>query len=277
MAVSSCLSPPRCVPVTGRALALRCRVHPGVCLLGQRAAGVEEDSGVGAGLAGTAVLQSSSCCLSGAVPGPGEARAPTLLGLHPRARALLAAAAGALAARPIWSLCVQRTETKQNKLVSWPEQRAHTVKGGLRGAAPCLSPPSQGLWLSAATSCRLLFYIWYFEKSMMVVNGVQRRGRGPGLPTGRRSSRPSPAWPGAAVGAAGAASSGNDYPICLSDRRGPWCPPSRASASTAGPRLEGAAELIFQELRQARQMLPSPEQHVCLGCSGARGHRFLPP
>lgn len=89
---------------------------------------------------------------SGALPaacqglswGLGRHAPPPLLGFYPHPRALLAAAAGALAVRPIRSLCVQRTETKQNKLVSWPEQRAHSVRGGQRNAAPCLSPPLPG-------------------------------------------------------------------------------------------------------------------------------------
>ena len=82
---------------------------------------------------------SSSCCLSGAVPG-WETRAPSPARLLPPSSALLAAAAGALAARPIQSLCVQRTETKQNKLVSWPEQRAHSVKGGRAAQLPACLP-----------------------------------------------------------------------------------------------------------------------------------------
>ena len=82
---------------------------------------------------------SSSCCLSGAVPA-GETRAPSPARLLPPSSALLAAAAGALAARPIQSLCVQRTETKQNKLVSWPEQRAHSVKGGHAAQLPACLP-----------------------------------------------------------------------------------------------------------------------------------------
>lgn len=63
--------------------------------------------------------------------------------LHPLPHALLAAAAGALAARPVRSLCVRRTETKQNKLVSWPEQRADPARGGVQ-RAPGLSPPPRG-------------------------------------------------------------------------------------------------------------------------------------
>lgn len=117
----------------------------------------------------------------------GLGRAAPLLA-PPPPLALLAAAAGALAARPIRSLCVRRTETKQNKLVSWPEQR-HTRRGGAlqRGSLPV--SPSQGSWLSAATSCRLLFYIWYFEKSMMTVNGVRGRGGAWGCPEPLRGLR----------------------------------------------------------------------------------------
>lgn len=129
-------------------------------------------------------------CLLGTVPRAwGRHAPPPWLGFLPHPCALLAVSAGALAAGPIPSLLrVQRTETKQNKLVSWPEQRVHLERGP-RSAAPCLSPLPRGLWLSAATSCRLLFYIWYFEKSMMIVNGVQRPGEG--LPElGRTSTGP---------------------------------------------------------------------------------------
>lgn len=55
---------------------------------------------------------------------------------------------------------------------------------------------------------------------MMVVNGVQSGGGARACPQGGAPR----AWPGrlrAMAGAAGAASSGDDYPICLSDRRGP--------------------------------------------------------
>lgn len=66
-------------------------------------------------------------CLSGAVPeASGRHAPPSLAGLPPHLQALLAVSTGALADSPIQSLLrFQRTETKQNKLVSWPEQRAH--------------------------------------------------------------------------------------------------------------------------------------------------------
>lgn len=86
--------------------------------------------------------------------GPGEGGPPARLP-PPSLLALLAAAAGALAARPIRSLCVQRTETKQNKLVSWPEQR-RTRQGGALHAAPCLSPPPRG------PGCRQPHPVGYF-------------------------------------------------------------------------------------------------------------------
>lgn len=143
--VSSCLSPPRCAQVTGRVRA------PQGAAPRARAVGLEE-AGFGAGLSGTAVLQGSSCCLAGASRGLGRPAPPPLSGLHPHARALLAAAAGALAASPIWSLCVQRTETKQNKLVSWPEQRVRTG----RGAAQCGSLPVSPLPGALAVGSHIL-------------------------------------------------------------------------------------------------------------------------
>lgn len=72
------------------------------------------------------------------------------------------------------SLCCVFREQRQNKINWFPGRSSgRTGKGGPHSTAPCLSPlpPPQGAWLSAATSCRLLFYAWYFEKSMMIVYG----------------------------------------------------------------------------------------------------------
>lgn len=92
-------------------------------------------------------------------------------------------------------LCAFR-EQRQNKINWFPGRSSGALgEGGpaQRGSLPV--SPSQGLWLSAATSCRLLFYIWYFEKSMMIVNGVQRPGEGPRLARGEAVLL---AWPGPA-------------------------------------------------------------------------------
>lgn len=101
-------------------------------------------------------------------------------------------------------LCAFR-EQRQNKINWFPGRSSgRTRRGGASATRlPACLPLSQGLWLSAATSCRLLFYIWYFEKSMMIVNGVRRPGEGP-LACPRRDAPPGRACPGAAAGAAGA-------------------------------------------------------------------------
>lgn len=154
-----CPPPARALPGTSQSLAglwpLCHSVPPEVCLRGQRpwlkAASAKMRTSWGQQSSGA--LPAAGRGLS---RGLGRLEPPPLLGLHPHARALLAAAAGALAARPIWSLCVQRTETKQNKLVSWPEQRARMGRGGRCRAAPCLSPPPRG------SGCRQPHPVGYF-------------------------------------------------------------------------------------------------------------------
>lgn len=91
-------------------------------------------------------------------------------------------------------------EQRQNKINWFPGRSSGRARrrGAKRSGSLPVSP-SQGLWLSAATSCRLLFYIWYFEKSMMIVNGVQAGGGASHLGEGR-------SCPGATAGAAGASS-----------------------------------------------------------------------
>jgi hypothetical protein len=94
----------------------------------------------------------------------GDTRPPSPAGLPPHLQALLAVSAGGLAASPIQSLLrVQRTETKQNKLVSWPEQRAHW-RGGPHSAAPCLSPlPLGALAVGSHILSATFLYLVFWE------------------------------------------------------------------------------------------------------------------
>lgn len=193
------------------------------------------------------------------VAGLGSA-APLLGSPPPPLLALLAAAAGALAARPIRSLCVQRTETKQNKLVSWPEQR-HTRRGGALQCGSLPVSPSQGSWLSAATSCRLLFYIWYLEKSMMTVNGV--RGRGGALEL--------PGATAAAAGAAGCFLRMTIPYVGLSDRREPQCPPAALLPARPAGSSRGRQSSAFKSQAGGGPM-PGGGRPL-----GAHAHRRVPP
>lgn len=193
------------------------------------------------------------------VAGLGSA-APLLGSPPPPLLALLAAAAGALAARPIRSLCVQRTETKQNKLVSWPEQR-HTRRGGALQCGSLPVSPSQGSWLSAATSCRLLFYIWYLEKSMMTVNGVRGRGGALGLPGATA----------AAAGAAGCFLRMTIPYVGLSDRREPQCPPAALLPARPAGSSRGRQSSAFKSQAGGGPM-PGGGRPL-----GAHAHGCVPP
>lgn len=112
-------------------------------------------------------------CLSGAVPEASGRHAPPLwLGFLPTFKLSWQCL------QEPWptarsSLCCVFREQRQNKINWFPGRSSgRTGEGGRTARLPaCLPSPPQGPWLSAATSCRLLFYAWYFEKSMMIVYG----------------------------------------------------------------------------------------------------------
>lgn len=174
---------------------------------------------------------------------------------HPPSERSLGSGCRSLGRQPDPGLCVQRTETKQNKLVSWPEQRALLGRGPAQ-RTPGLSLLPGALAVGSHILSATFFYLVFGEidDDCKWSSGWE----GPALSSGVFLSA---RWPGAAAGLRGLRGPlppAMTMPYVLSDREPRAA--RRASASTAS-RLEGAAELSFQEPSQADRCFPS--RSVC--------------